>query len=43
MLVADPTYSSGMVSFGGAKSSVHSAFDEIYLFIYPNEVHKIKG
>ncbi len=39
LLVADPTYSSGQLSFTDSKIEVGSEFSEIYLLVYPNEVH----
>ncbi len=40
LLVADPTYSSGQVSFSGSKMDIKSEFSEIYLLVYPNEVRR---
>jgi hypothetical protein len=40
LLVADPTYSSGQISFMGSNIDIKSEFSEIYLLVYPNEVHR---
>lgn len=40
LLVADPTYSSGQVSFIDSKIDAESNFSEIYLLVYPNKVHR---
>ncbi len=43
MLVADPTFNSGMVSFANEQINLPSTFNQVYLFIYPKEVHKLKA
>jgi hypothetical protein len=40
LLVADPTYSSGQLSFTDSKIDVKSEFSEIYFLVYPNEVYR---
>lgn len=39
LLVADRTYSSGMLEFPEGGFKIETAFDEIYLMEYPNKVH----
>jgi hypothetical protein len=39
LLVADPTYSSGQISFIDSKIGIKSEFSEVYLLVYPNEAH----
>jgi len=39
LLVADPAYSSGQISFIDRKIGIKSKFSEIYLLVYPNKVH----
>jgi hypothetical protein len=41
MLVADPTFSSGMISFECEGLIASSDFNEVYLLIHPNDVHKL--
>lgn len=43
MLVADPTFSSGMVSWIEDSGVLNSKFDEVYLFVCPNKVHRINS
>ncbi|MCU7845079.1 MAG: hypothetical protein KZQ93_14715 [Candidatus Thiodiazotropha sp. (ex Monitilora ramsayi)] len=40
LLVADPTFSSGQLTFTGDKIDIESEFSEIYFLVYPNEVHR---
>ena len=43
MLVADPTFSSGMVSWIEDSGVLNSKFDEVYLFVCPIKVHRINS
>ncbi len=43
LLTADPTFSSGMVSYEDSEFCIETSFNEIYLFLYPDQVFKLKN
>lgn len=43
LLVADPAYSSGQISFMDRNIGIKSKFSESYLLVYPNKVHCTNG